>query len=224
MSEIRIIETSDGSQSLFLKDMNETYHSTHGALTESQYVFIEKGLQFWFDSNKQDSLKILEVGFGTGLNALLTLAFVKSHEKVEIDYQTLEPYPLPQSVYSKLKYAELIDSADTATLIEMHQSPFGEQLDYEHFTFKKHKEQVQDFEGEGFDLIYFDAFAPSKQKEVWDLKIFQSLFSQLNQNGVLVTYCAQGQFKRDLVTAGFDIETLDGPPGKKEMVRGVKRV
>lgn len=224
MPEIRIIDTSDGSQSLYLKDMNETYHSTHGALTESQYVFIEKGLKFWLQHCQKTKAKILEVGFGTGLNALLSLAFSKLNKTINIDYHTLEPYPLPESVYSQLKYAELIDSVGTEELMDLHQLAADEQKDYGHFKFTKYHLLVQSFSGEAFDLVFFDAFAPSKQKEIWHLDIFQSLYSQMNQNGILVTYCAQGQFKRDLKSAGFQVETLDGPPGKKEMVRGIKKV
>lgn len=222
MSEIKIIETSDGSQSLFLKEMNETYHSTHGALTESQYVFLEKGLTFWRSQSDKKSLRILEVGFGTGLNALLTLAYARAHPELQIDFHSLEPFPLTDDIFRKLNYADLVQNVETKELQQMHESPFDEGLQMDNFSLTKHKDQVQAYEGADFDLIYFDAFAPSKQKDVWQVSVFQSLYRQLNEGGVLVTYCAQGQFKRDLVASGFALETLQGPPGKKEMVRGQK--
>lgn len=220
--DIRIIETSDGSQSLFIKSLNETYHSTHGALNESQYVFLEKGLSFWVNQSNKRNIKILEVGFGTGLNALLTWAYAKKNPDVDINYITLEPFPLDDSIYSNLRYAELIDGMDHNELIRLHGVPFDGVERMENFSFSKRKLGVRDYKDEALDLIYFDAFAPSKQAEMWDIDIFKSLYHLLNTGGALVTYCAQGQFKRNIVEVGFHLETLQGPPGKKEMVRAIK--
>ncbi len=220
--DIRIIETSDGSQSLFIKSLNETYHSTHGALNESQYVFLEKGVSFWFERSGKQVIKILEVGFGTGLNALLTWSFARQNPHLRINYLTLEPFPLEPSIYLNLNYADLIEGVDSNDLKSLHELPFDSVQKEESFTFSKSHLGVRECKEADLDVIYFDAFAPSKQAEMWDLEIFESLYALLNKGGVLVTYCAQGQFKRNLIAAGFQIETLQGPPGKKEMVRAIK--
>lgn len=222
MSDIKIINTSDGSQSLFIKSLNETYHSTHGALNESRHVFIDNGLNDWFSHSNKKQIRILEVGFGTGLNALLTWAYAKSYSDIQIDYLTLEPFPLKPEVYHELTYHSLIPEIAQSELLSLHQSDFGHKNDYGNFCFRKECITLQSFREDQLDLIYFDAFAPNKQMEMWNLEVFESLFDQLNTGGVLVTYCAQGQFKRNLKKAGFIVQTLPGPPGKKEMVRAIR--
>jgi tRNA U34 5-methylaminomethyl-2-thiouridine-forming methyltransferase MnmC len=222
MSDIKIINTSDGSQSLFIKSLNETYHSTHGALNESRHVFIDNGLNDWFSQSNKKQIRILEVGFGTGLNALLTWVYAKSYSDIQIDYLTLEPFPLKPEVYHELTYHSLIPEIEQSELLSLHQSDFGHKNDYGNFCFRKECITLQSFREDQLDLIYFDAFAPNKQMEMWNLEVFERLFDQLNTGGVLVTYCAQGQFKRNLKKAGFIVQTLPGPPGKKEMVRAIR--
>ncbi|WP_268123340.1 tRNA (5-methylaminomethyl-2-thiouridine)(34)-methyltransferase MnmD [Roseivirga pacifica] len=223
MPDIRIIETSDGSQSLYRKDLNETYHSTHGAITESQYVFIQHGLDFLSEQGRE-SVSILEVGFGTGLNALLTLDWAKSHEQ-KITYSTLEPIPLTADIYTQLNYHELINgSVNQADLKHLHEAEWEQEHQLtDNFTFFKTQSKLQDFQSEkDFDLVYYDAFAPSKQAEMWDYDVLEKTADLMAEGAVLVTYCARGQFKRDLAALGLSVETLKGPPGKKEMVRGIK--
>ncbi|MFY0593682.1 tRNA (5-methylaminomethyl-2-thiouridine)(34)-methyltransferase MnmD [Roseivirga sp.] len=225
MSEIKIIETSDGSQSLYHEGLNETYHSTHGAITESQHVFIKHGLEFLLNSSKE-SINILEVGFGTGLNALLALGFANNNQRVHLNYTTLEPYPLDENLIQKLKYHEqLSDQVSKEDFFRFHQCSWGVCHELQpNFKFTKHQTTLQEFEtNHQYDLIFYDAFAPSKQAEMWELSLLEKLKSHFGKETVLVTYCARGQFKRDLASIQMKVETLAGPPGKKEMVRGVYR-
>lgn len=219
--EIKIITSGDGSHTLFLPHLNETYHSHHGALAESIHVFIEKGLSFIAEG--KNAVHILEIGLGTGLNALLTLNAAKTNQ-INVSYTSLEPFPLPEEIYLQLNYAELISGSLKEDLLQIHKAEWENIHElHNNFHFCKHKKTLQNFETETkFDLIYFDAFAPNKQPEVWSIDNMKKCYQLLLQGGALVTYCAQGQFRRDLKAAGFVIESLPGPPGKKEMTRGLK--
>ncbi len=211
---IKLITTEDGSSSLYDEELNETYHSTRGALGESQYVFIEQGLNQKKDQQKID---ILEVGFGTGLNALLTSQFA-SEKKLSIRYETLETVPLGPELYLSLNY----EPKDL--LNQIHFCEWEELTEIDsHFKLTKRNQSLEQFTTElHFDIIYFDAFAPSKQPEIWSLDNLRKCWSLLKAGGILVTYCSQGQFKRNLAEAGFSIEVLPGALGKKEMVRATK--
>jgi len=223
MSVPKLIETGDGTHSLYLRDMNETYHSTHGALSESKYVFLEKGVQEFIRNNQPKRIDILEVGFGTGLNVLMMLDFARNNRSLDIHLTTLEPFPLAKEIYDKLNFANHLEHIDHKDLIALHEVVDQEVWKDENFTFQKYINHVQEEElNQIFDIIFFDAFAPSKQAEMWELSVFQKLYGCLSNKGILATYCAQGQFKRNLKEAGFEVETLEGPPGKKEMVRGRK--
>ena len=221
--EVRIITTEDGSHSLFVESLNETYHSTRGANTESRYVFIESGIDYYVDVTKLTAVSVLEIGFGTGLNALLAMEHATSNQ-IFINYTTLEPFPLNEEVFSQLNYCEgeLSDWKDR--FIQLHSSDWGALHQVtSHFSFRKLAETVQGFESnQKFDVVFFDAFAPSRQGELWQIEVFEKLMSMMNKQGVIVTYCAQGQFKRNLKSLGLEVETLPGPPGKKEMVRATK--
>ncbi|PIB36891.1 hypothetical protein BFP72_16515 [Reichenbachiella sp. 5M10] len=226
MPKVEIFETKDGSHSLLLPEMNETYHSTHGALTEAEYVFLDKGVKYWRAQHPEaSSLRILEVGFGTGLNAWLT-ALVAEEMAFEIAYASLEKYPLDTEVLEQLNYASKLDRKGALECFAaVHASPWGDWGSItDSFTLAKLHTDVLYYQIEegSFDLIYFDAFAPSKQPEMWSMAVLTKMYDALKQGGVLVTYCAQGQFKRDLKSVGFQIEELPGPPGKKEMTRAVK--
>lgn len=219
---LKIITTGDGSQSLFLEELNETYHSTHGAEAESRYVFLEMGLKLFVE--KKTPIRILEVGFGTGLNALLTLEFSLQHN-LTIDYHTLEPFPLPEEIYYQLTYHEtVVVDHSKEQFLSMHRVASNEQLKFgEQFFFTKHFQKLEEYQSaQPFDLIYFDAFAPSKQADMWTLEQMKHLYGLTADGSVLTTYCAQGQFKRNLKAAGFTVEELPGPPNKKEMTRGRK--
>lgn len=219
--KIEFRTSKDGSHTLFLPHLNETYHSLHGAIQESMYVFIEKGLSEV--AKDKERITVLEIGFGTGLNALLTYLFAHDNSK-EINYHTLEPHPLTEEVYKSLNYVELLNAQIfKEAFYQMHVSPDGkEQVIKENFFFSKYRETLENFAPEHLlaDVVFFDAFAPSKQPEVWALDNLKKVRKLMKPDGILVTYCAMGQFKRDLKEAGFTVETLQGPPGKKEMTRG----
>ncbi len=225
MPKLQIITTSDGSHSLINAELNETYHSTHGAIQESIHVFVNNGLEFFEQRNKPSEIKILEVGFGTGLNALLALQHSISQQS-KIHYESLEAFPIDLQTVSQLNYPQIINFPEAEKYFtQLHQSTWDqENVTTTSFTlFKRHvKIQDTDLGLEKFDVIFFDAFAPSKQPEMWELAILKKIEQSMKANAVFVTYCAKGQLKRDLKSFGLMVETLAGPPGKKEMVRAVK--
>jgi tRNA U34 5-methylaminomethyl-2-thiouridine-forming methyltransferase MnmC len=211
--------TADGSPTLYVPELDETYHSMHGSVQEAKHVFIENGLHFVTAQSKQ--VNILEVGFGTGLNALLTAQYAKENA-INVNYVGLEAYPVEEEIWKKIKY---LDDRDTLVLYsQMMALPFGEiKTCHPHFSLSKASAHIQDWtSSEKFDLIYYDAFGPKAQPEMWELAIFEKLFALLNTGGALVTYCAQGQFKRHLKSLGMRVEGLPGPPGKREMTRAIK--
>lgn len=225
LDKLEVIITSDGSHSLINTELNETYHSIHGAIQESIHVFIKNGLDYFQKGSQLPTIRILEVGFGTGLNALLTLQYSLS-QATKILYESLEAFPIEGETIVKLNYPKALDFPDAKNYFSLlHQSPWDQQTEISDvFTlFKRHvRIQDVDFGVEKFDLIFFDAFAPSKQPEMWELSILKRIEQSMKPGGVFVTYCAKGQLKRDLKSLGLMVETLSGPPGKKEMVRAVK--
>ncbi len=221
--DIEILKTGDGSHTLYNKALNETYHSKHGALQESIHVYIQMGLDTF---PSEQPLHIFEFGLGTGLNLMLTIeAFLKNPER-PIVYHTIESFPLAASITGHLNYDELFDSDEVKSYFtKIHAAPWNEEIQLLNgFSLKKIHSTFETYEplAAYYDLIYFDAFAPSKQPEVWDESIFHKLYHILKNKGKLVTYCSQGQFKRNLKASGFQVETLPGPPYKKEMVRAFK--
>lgn len=218
--KLELRKTADGSNTLYVPELDEHYHSFHGALQEAQHVFIKNGLL----NQEKKSIRILEVGFGTGLNALLT-ACEAVRSTYTIDYIGVEAYPVKTELMRKMDYGSLITDDNIALFLE--QIIFAEwgQCNKIHSKFKltKLEQRIEDTEcDKKFDLIYFDAFGPCAQAEMWDISILKKMHSFLNLNGELVTYCAKGQFKRDLKSAGFEVFNLPGPPGKREMVRAQK--
>ncbi|HKK09398.1 MAG TPA: tRNA (5-methylaminomethyl-2-thiouridine)(34)-methyltransferase MnmD [Bacteroidales bacterium] len=222
MSE-KLIVTEDGSHTLYLEDLGEHYHSTHGAIQESQHVFIESGLRQAI--SKKAPIKVLEVGFGTGLNALLTLSEAVSSKK-KIQYVSIEPYPLKEEIYKNLNYGKLIEMKDADTYFQkMHQCNWNFPFYFtDYFILNKINSKLEDaqFQPEAFDLVFFDAFAPGKQPEVWSEENFAKIFAAMNPGGILTTYSSQGQVKRTLIAAGFEIEKIPGPKGKREILRAIK--
>ena len=213
----QLIITKDGSHSLFVPRLNETYHSKNGAITEAMHVFIRNGLHF----NQKQNLNILEIGFGTGLNALLTLENLGNKK---VHYTTLEPYPISEKIYSKLNFHTLTNS-DERTFLNLHNCDWEKEIKLsKQFRFLKSKKSSQNFiANKKFDIIYFDAFAPEKQAEMWTKTVFEKMYCLLNENGFLVTYCAKGVVKRTLKSVELEVETLEGPPGKREMIRANKK-
>ena len=224
MQRIPVI-TKDGSHTISVPDMNVTYHSVHGAIQESEHVFIKAGL---LDSGIFDYTgvhQVLEIGFGTGLNTLLTLIEADKH-KNRIYYTAIEPFPLDESIIMQLNYCEQLNLPHYQRLFEkMHQCDWEEMYEItEQFRLTKHKTSLQEFStGESFSIIYFDAFAPNAQPELWTKEIFEKLYNLLTEGGILVTYCSKGDVQRAMKAAGFTIEKIPGPPGKREMIRAAKR-
>ncbi|WP_420580341.1 tRNA (5-methylaminomethyl-2-thiouridine)(34)-methyltransferase MnmD [Reichenbachiella sp.] len=226
MPDIKVIETRDGSSSLLIPEMNETYHSTHGAITESEYVFLKMGVDHFLENHpNQNEIRILEIGFGTGLNAWLT-ALAAEELKVKFKFTSIEKFPLDSNLIDQLNYKYKKDTAESRKIFEnIHRADWGKECSIrDWFDLTKEQTDIADFNpaNESFDLIYFDAFAPSKQPEMWSQNVLTKMYDLLKNRGVFVTYCAQGQFKRDLKAVGFETEELKGPPGKKEMTRGTK--
>tara|TARA_B110000977_G_C11010421_1_gene467446 strand:+ start:520 stop:1191 length:672 start_codon:yes stop_codon:yes gene_type:complete len=215
-----ILQTTDGSNTLYVPELDETYHSTNGALQESLHVFIKEGLQYL----ALKSTSILEIGFGTGLNALTTFAHAAVSD-LKINYSTIEAFPLDWDSVAKLKYHELEGLHGHAIAFkEMHTSVWEEaRLISPSFSLKKLNLKLQNiaFDNE-FDVIYFDAFAPQVQPELWTEEVLALLYKALKSKGVLVTYCAKGSVKRALKSVGFQLQSIPGPPGKREMSRAIK--
>lgn len=215
----RIIKkTNDGSTTIYLPDLDENYHSNHGAIQEALHVFIQHGLHT-FPTNKP--LNIFEMGFGTGLNAGLTL----SEAQQTINYFGIEAYPVEETLLKELNYSELHPKLTASIFSKIHSVEWNQLCPItENFNLKKIKSKIEDFQlpSNYFDLIYFDAFGSRAQKEMWNIDILEKMFLGLKPEGKLVTYCAKGQFKRDLKSLGFMVESLPGPPGKREMTRAVK--
>ena len=219
-SEIRHVVTKDGSSTLFAPRFDEHYHSLYGAVQESMHVFIQSGL--YVHKIIEGPISVLEMGFGTGLNALLTCLY---KGKKVISYTTLEAYPVATELLQRLNYADEIEGDQVKKLFEaIHSAPWEIKSQIAPgFQLLKHQIQLQDYEpAESFDVIYFDAFAPNAQPELWTVPIFTKFFHSLNPGGVFVTYSAKGDVRRALISAGFVVEKIPGPPGKREMLRGRK--
>jgi tRNA U34 5-methylaminomethyl-2-thiouridine-forming methyltransferase MnmC len=219
--ETKIIFTEDGSSSLYVPELNEHYHSTHGAITESMHVFIEAGL---LPIDKPE-INIFEIGFGTGLNALLAYDFARKNQKL-IRYQSIELFPLKMKEVEQLNYPDFVEFEDAVSIFhKMHDCSWDAENEIASF-FHLHKieKDARDFSfGENCaDVIFFDAFGPDVQPKLWTKSMFVQMFGLLKRGGVLVTYSAKGQLKRDLKAAGFKIEPLPGPPGKRQMTRARK--
>jgi tRNA U34 5-methylaminomethyl-2-thiouridine-forming methyltransferase MnmC len=220
-----IVLTKDGSKTIHLPDWNENYHSHHGAVQEALHVFIQSGLDFISSSRKE--LSILEVGFGTGLNAILTYIYgVKNN--LSIHYEGLEAYPVSPEEIELLAYDQLGGITENRSIYhDLHNANWNEQVALsDSFHLLKNQVFLADFDGtpNSVDLIYFDAFGPRVQPELWEKPIFEKFFGVMKTNGVFVTYCAKGQVRRDLIAAGFQVEKIPGPPGKREMLRATKPV
>lgn len=217
---IRIITTEDSSHSLYDDERKETYHSNRGAISESLHVFIRNGLHYMHRKGLK-SMRILEIGFGTGLNALLSYSYSIKHP-LNILYESLEPYPISLKIASKLNYVQTIEEQNIFS--KMHRSPWENPIRLsKNFELLKRHSKLEDFNTDTkYHLIYFDGFSPSKQPEIWHRKNLAKCFYVLETDGILTTYCAQGQFKRSLVAVGFVTKSLTGAIGKKEMVRATK--
>lgn len=218
----QIFDTADGSSSLISGRFGEAYHSRHGAVQESNHVFIEAGFKYKIYEGV-DNLKILEIGFGTGLNAYLTFLESKKNSTLSIDYHGLEAYPISKSEYEALNYHEYLE-VEQKEFISLHDSLWNKTNALSpSFKLTKHKTTFEDFQSSNrFDLIYFDAFAPSIQAHLWEQPFLTQIYELCNDEAVLVTYCAKGSFKRALKACGFKLESIPGPAKKREMTRAIK--
>lgn len=216
-----LLSTADGSHTISIPSLGLTYHSMHGAIQESRHVFIDAGLQPYI-AKGMNHINILEIGFGTGLNALLTLDAAKN---ISIHYETLEPEPIETNIFNQLNYCDQLGRKDLqAKFIIMHQAKWDSEINIQPgFILIKHPDTITEFSSQNkFDLIYFDAFAPSGQPGLWTEEIFSKLFSFLEPEGSLVTYCSKSVVRRAMVAAGFKVGKIPGPYGKREMVRAIK--
>jgi len=216
----------DGSHTLYSEKAGEWYHSIHGAYTESLQIFINYGLLAVFESLTLKTVRILEVGFGTGLNALLTSLEAESGA-VYVSYLGMEPFPVEPEIIRQLNYCTLLNGNSQQYFDLMHESEWNStQSIHPSFSFRKQQLEFMEapLEDNGFDLIYFDAFSPEVQPELWEQQVFDKCFRLMAKGGILVTYCAKGKVKRALKAAGFTVENLPGPPGKREITRARKLV
>lgn len=227
MFKNRVIQiTKDGSNTITIPALNVSYHSRFGALQESKHIFIKEGLNYLLNAdtfNKDEQINIFEVGFGTGLNALLSLTEAIQHNK-KIFYQTIEPYQLTIEEAHKLNYSSMLNKNAEQYFLQLHVCTCGEEvLIHPLFLFEKLKVQLQDFSSnKKFHLIYFDAFDPVVQPELWTKEIFMKLFLMLYDKGILLTYSSKGLIRKAMQAAGFKVEKIPGPPGKREIVRAFK--
>ena len=219
------LKTADGSLTIHLPDLNEQYHSKHGAIQEAKHVFIKMGWDYYFQNNNSKKVSILEIGFGTGLNCLLTIKSAIDYKNVEINYTGIEAFPVSEKEWSELNYHQLVELEDAGIYFKrMHELKWEikEEI-FPSFNLLKNQKKFQDVNDKNtFDLIYFDAFGARVQPELWTEDVFLKMYNSLKKNGVLVTYSAKGSVRRAMQNTGFKVERLNGPPGKREMLRAVK--
>ncbi len=216
-----LVITKDGSHTLFVPELNEHYHSIFGAIQESKHVFIKEGLSYI----DKKSISIFEVGLGTGLNAMLTL-METIHNNFRIDYYAIEKYPLDIKTIYQLNYPELLklNEQEKELFYKIHKTAWDTKNEFnKNFSLTKIKNDITEFSiSFSYDIVYFDAFAPDKQPEMWSRMVFQKIYNNLNPKGILTTYCAKGGVKRILMLLGYRVESIPGPRGKREIIRAHK--
>ena len=215
-----VIKTQDGSTTIHLEEWNESYHSKHGAIQEAKHVFIKNGLALF----SEQKVAILEIGFGTGLNAFISFLEAQKMNQ-SVDYVGVEAYPVAAKEILEMNYVAELEAEEQQQAFEkMHESNWNEKVKLSYnFTIVKRQQFFQDIDDVAqFDLVYFDAFGYRVQPELWSTLIFKKMYDALKENGVLVTYAARGVVKRSMIEVGFRVEKLEGPPGKREMFRAFK--
>ena len=222
MQTHQILISEDGSNTLNNKELDETFHSIHGAIQESNHVFIRAGIEEYLARNLGiPRLNLLEIGFGTGLNALLSISYLKN-KGIDCFYHSIEKYPLEDDLLNQLNYGEILHSQSlfeeiiTADWGKIEEVGIGSLL-------LKEEIDLLDFKSNKlYDIILFDAFSPDKQTELWTASVFENIYNHTNPNGILTTYSAKGQVRRNMQAAGFKVERIPGPLGKREMLRATK--
>lgn len=221
---MQIQKTNDGSHTLVSKEFGALYHSSHGSFQEAEHIFIKNGIA----ATSAKEITIFEMGFGSGLNAILTYFYAKKNH-VKVNYVSIEAYPVTLETTKALNYNEFIKETDFDIVFnKMHSAEWEKEIEIDHFfSLTKHQAKIEDFELEkqysnAFDIIYFDAFSPNDQENLWEVAIFSKMYEILKQNGFLITYCAKGIVKRSLKSISFKLEPLPGPIGKREITKAVK--
>ena len=216
---VEIIETKDGSHTLFSPQFDEIYHSRNGAIAESQHIFIRNGL----DACHKAEINVFELGFGTGLNAFLSWIYAEAKE-MKINYHSIELYPVSPEIISMINYPDILGNRDRFQ--QLHDAKWDEtEILSPYFSLHKAKTSVLDllFPASTFDVIFFDAFSPEKQPDMWTTDVFIKMFEILSPNGILVTYCSKSYVRRNMQQVGFEVTKLPGPAGKRDMVRATKK-
>ena len=217
----KIIETDDGSHTLFVPELNEHYHSSHGALQEAEHIFIKDALDFSLKGKK--SLNVLEIGFGTGLNALLTMHYAQL-KGLRVHYHALEKYPVKAKEYSVLNYASQM-RLDETSFLDLHHANWENDVEISNgFTLRKVQVDFREMQlpAHYFDVVYFDAFGPDVQPELWSEQVFRMIYNSMKEGGVMTTYSVKGVIRRAMKSVGFDVEKIPGPVGKREISRAIK--
>ncbi|MEA3496678.1 MAG: tRNA (5-methylaminomethyl-2-thiouridine)(34)-methyltransferase MnmD [Bacteroidota bacterium] len=214
-----VVKTQDGSHTLFSLEFNEHYHSVFGAIQESQHVFIKNGIQ-QIDKNP---IRVFEVGFGTGLNAFLTLEYALKNN-LNVDYHAIEKFPIDNKTISELNLPKLISEKDTELFNKLHQAQWNkEEKINENFNLLKIKSSLENYSFSSiYDIVFFDAFSADTQSELWTKEIFSKIYNSLDNNALLTTYSSKGLVKRNLRSAGFKVKRLAGPKGKFHILNAWK--
>jgi tRNA U34 5-methylaminomethyl-2-thiouridine-forming methyltransferase MnmC len=218
-----LIKTADGSHSIMVEELRESFHSQNGSIQESVHTFINAGLVFLKEKFNPEKISIYEVGFGTGLNALLTEKWARE-TKIDCNYHSIEAYPLESSLWQELNYPGEISNTSNDVFKLIHESPWHQEIKIsDNFSLTKYEEKIQSFvPDQNFNLVFFDAFAPSVQPHLWKFEVFKMIYEKMTQNSVLVTYSAAAAPRNAMVKAGFWIEEIRGAAGKREMTRAIK--
>lgn len=213
---LEVVQTEDGSHTLYVPELDENYHSVKGAIQESRHVFINAG----FMNLDKSNVKIFEVGFGTGLNALLTYLEAQKNN-INVTYHAIEKFPLDNKLLKKLNYINILGRKSKIPFEKIHNSQWNINLKIsDFFCLKKIKADLNLYDfSNGYDLIYFDAFAPDVQPEIWCENNFSKIKNAMNPNGILTTYSSKSSVRGTLEKVGFEVEKLPGPPGKREIIR-----
>ncbi|TRO63970.1 tRNA (5-methylaminomethyl-2-thiouridine)(34)-methyltransferase MnmD [Christiangramia sabulilitoris] len=224
--ERKIIKTGDGSVTIHLPEWDEQYHSKHGAVQEARHVFLKMGLHYFLEFNQTLNVSILEIGFGTGLNAFLSFLEAEKSD-LKVNYTGVEAYPVSSEEVLQLNYPEASEAGDKTTYFKkIHDIPWEKagEISPSFKLTKQQKKFDEIIDDNLYDIIYFDAFGARVQPELWTEEIFAIMYRALKDNGVLVTYAAKGSVRRAMLATGFLVEKLPGPPGKREMLRAVKKM
>ena len=216
-----IITTQDGTKTILLPELKETYHSKNGALQEAEHVFIKNGLSLI----QKTEIKVFEMGFGTGLNSVLCYRF-SNNKNIKIHYTGIEAYPVNLEDIKTLEFNSFLSDLEHDLFVKTHDSILNNSIvKSKQFEFELIVKKIQDYKMKesAFDVIFYDAFGPRIQGDLWGIDLLEKMYFGLKKGGLLTTYCAQGEFKRNLRSIGFNVEAVAGPPGKREMTLAWKK-